>query len=571
MTEKDTLKNLRHRSSVYDSMVKSPNRAMLRATGMRDENFEAPIVGVISTWAENTPCNIHLHDFGKLAKEGVKSAGAWPVQYGTITVADGIAMGTPGMRFSLTSRDIIADSIEAAMGGHNVDAFVAIGGCDKNMPGSMIAIANMDIPAIFAYGGTIAPGNLDGKDIDLVSVFEGIGKWNHGDMTAEEVRRLECNACPGPGGCGGMYTANTMASAIEALGMSLPGSSSHPAESAEKKADIEEAGRAVVRMLELGLKPSDIMTRKAFENAITVVMALGGSTNATLHLLAMAHAANVELTLDDFNTFQEKVPHLADLKPSGRYVFQDLYNVGGVQAVMKYLYQNGFLHGDCMTCTGKTVAENLTDAPDLTPGQDVIMPLENPKRADGPLIVLHGNLAPEGSVAKVSGVKVRRHVGPARVFDSEEAAVEAVLADEIVDGDVVVVRYVGPKGGPGMPEMLSLSSILVGKGQGESVALLTDGRFSGGTYGLVVGHIAPEAQDGGPIAYLRDGDTVIVDQDTKELTMEVSEEEIERRKAETVIPPLYSRGVLGKYAHIVSSASKGAVTDFWRPERTGKK
>ncbi|HFI0420854.1 TPA: dihydroxy-acid dehydratase [Streptococcus suis] len=571
MTEKDTLKNLRHRSSVYDSMVKSPNRAMLRATGMRDENFEAPIVGVISTWAENTPCNIHLHDFGKLAKEGVKSAGAWPVQYGTITVADGIAMGTPGMRFSLTSRDIIADSIEAAMGGHNVDAFVAIGGCDKNMPGSMIAIANMDIPAIFAYGGTIAPGNLDGKDIDLVSVFEGIGKWNHGDMTAEEVRRLECNACPGPGGCGGMYTANTMASAIEALGMSLPGSSSHPAESAEKKADIEEAGRAVVRMLELGLKPSDIMTRKAFENAITVVMALGGSTNATLHLLAMAHAANVELTLDDFNTFQEKVPHLADLKPSGRYVFQDLYNVGGVQAVMKYLYQNGFLHGDCMTCTGKTVAENLADAPDLTPGQDVIMPLENPKRADGPLIVLHGNLAPEGSVAKVSGVKVRRHVGPARVFDSEEAAVEAVLADEIVDGDVVVVRYVGPKGGPGMPEMLSLSSILVGKGQGESVALLTDGRFSGGTYGLVVGHIAPEAQDGGPIAYLRDGDTVIVDQDTKELTMEVSEEEIERRKAETIIPPLYSRGVLGKYAHIVSSASKGAVTDFWRPERTGKK
>ncbi|HFI2447859.1 TPA: dihydroxy-acid dehydratase [Streptococcus suis] len=571
MTEKDTLKNLRHRSSVYDSMVKSPNRAMLRATGMQDENFEAPIVGVISTWAENTPCNIHLHDFGKLAKEGVKSAGAWPVQYGTITVADGIAMGTPGMRFSLTSRDIIADSIEAAMGGQNVDAFVAIGGCDKNMPGSMIAIANMDIPAIFAYGGTIAPGNLDGKDIDLVSVFEGIGKWNHGDMTAEEVRRLECNACPGPGGCGGMYTANTMASAIEALGMSLPGSSSHPAESAEKKADIEEAGRAVVRMLELGLKPSDIMTRKAFENAITVVMVLGGSTNATLHLLAMAHAANVELTLDDFNTFQEKVPHLADLKPSGRYVFQDLYNVGGVQAVMKYLYQNGFLHGDCMTCTGKTVAENLVDAPDLTPGQDVIMPLENPKRADGPLIVLHGNLAPEGSVAKVSGVKVRRHVGPARVFDSEEAAVEAVLADEIVDGDVVVVRYVGPKGGPGMPEMLSLSSILVGKGQGESVALLTDGRFSGGTYGLVVGHIAPEAQDGGPIAYLRDGDTVIVDQDTKELTMEVSEEEIERRKAETVIPPLYSRGVLGKYAHIVSSASKGAVTDFWRPERTGKK
>ena len=426
MTEKDTLKNLRHRSSVYDSMVKSPNRAMLRATGMTDDSFEKPIIGVISTWAENTPCNIHLHDFGKLAKEGVKDAGAWPVQYGTITVADGIAMGTPGMRYSLTSRDIIADSIEAAMGGHNVDAFVAIGGCDKNMPGSMIAIANMDIPAIFAYGGTIAPGKLNGKDIDLVSVFEGIGKWNHGDLTAEEVREIECNACPGPGGCGGMYTANTMATAIEVLGMSIPGSSSHPAESPEKKADIEEAGRAVVRMLELGLKPSDIMTREAFEDAITVTMALGGSTNATLHLLAIAHAANVDLTLEDFNDFQERVPHLADLKPSGKYVFQDLYNVGGVPAVMKYLLKNGFLHGDRITCTGKTVAENLENFADLTPGQDVIMPLENPKRADGPLIILKGNLAPEGAVAKVSGVKVRNHTGPAKVFNSEEEAIEAV-------------------------------------------------------------------------------------------------------------------------------------------------
>lgn len=561
MTEE--MKALRHRSAVYDSMVKSPNRAMLRATGMKDADFESPIVGVISTWAENTPCNIHLHDFGKITKQGVKDAGAWPVQFGTITVADGIAMGTQGMRYSLTSRDIIADSIEAAMGGHNVDAFVAIGGCDKNMPGSMIAIANMDIPAIFAYGGTIAPGNLNGKDIDLVSVFEGVGHWNNGDMTKEELREIECNACPGPGGCGGMYTANTMATAIEVMGMSLPGSSSHPAESAEKKADIEEAGRAVVKMLQMGLKPSDILTREAFEDAITVTMALGGSTNSTLHLLAIAHAANVDLSLEDFDRIQQKVPHLADLKPSGKYVFQDLYNVGGVPAVMKYLLANGFLHGDRMTCTGKTVAENLANFPDLTPGQDVIMPLEKPKREDGPLIILKGNLAPEGSVAKVSGVKVRRHEGPAKVFDSEEEAIEAVLADEIVDGDVVVVRYVGPKGGPGMPEMLSLSSMLVGKGQGDKVCLITDGRFSGGTYGLVVGHVAPEAQDGGPIAYLRTGDTVVVDQDTKEITMKVSDEEIERRKAETVIPPLYSRGVLGKYAHIVSSASKGAVTDFW--------
>ncbi len=559
-------KDIRIRSNVYDSVVKSPNRAMLRATGMGDEEFKKPIVGVISTWAENTPCNIHLHDLGKLAKKGVVTAGGWPVQFGTITVADGIAMATPGMRFSLPSRDIIADSVEAAVGGHNCDAFVAIGGCDKNMPGCMIAIANSEIPSIFVYGGTIAPGNLDGKDIDLVSVFEAIGKWNNNDMTEEEVRRIECSACPGPGGCGGMYTANTMASAIEAMGMSLPGSSSHPATTEDKLRDVEAAGEAVLKLLEKGIYPKDIMTRKAFENAITVVMALGGSTNAILHLMAMAHAANVELTLDDFNDFQAKVPHLADLKPSGQYVFQDLYEVGGVSAVMKYLYENGFIHGDCLTVTGKTVAENLADAPSLKEGQKVIMPLENPKRADGPLIVLHGNLAPDGAVAKVSGVKVRRHEGPAKVFNTEDEAIDAVLADEVVDGDVVVVRYVGPKGGPGMPEMLSLSSMIVGKGQGETVALLTDGRFSGGTYGLVVGHIAPEAQDGGPISLLQNGDIVVVDQDTKEITMKVSEEELAKRQAEVVIPPLHSRGVLGKYAHIVSSASKGAITDFWKKE-----
>ena len=547
-------------------MVKSPNRAMLRATGMGDEEFNQPLIGVISTWAENTPCNIHLHDLGKVAKQGIRTAGGWPVQFGTITVADGIAMGTPGMRYSLPSRDIIADSVETAVGGHNCDAFVAIGGCDKNMPGCMIAIANTEIPAIFVYGGTIAPGKLDGKDIDLVSVFEAIGKWNNNNMTEEEVRRIECNACPGPGGCGGMYTANTMASAIEAMGMSLPGSSSNPATTEAKLRDVEAAGEAVLNLLEKKIYPKDIMTRKAFENAITVVMALGGSTNAILHLMAMAHAANVELTLDDFNEFQEKVPHLADLKPSGQYVFQDLYEVGGVSAVMKYLYENGYIHGDCLTVTGKTVAENLAEVPSLTEGQQVIMPLENPKRKDGPLIVLHGNLAPDGAVAKVSGVKVRRHEGPAKVFNTEEEAIQAVLTDEIVDGDVVVVRYVGPKGGPGMPEMLSLSSMIVGKGQGETVALLTDGRFSGGTYGLVVGHIAPEAQEGGPIALLQTGDTVLIDQDTKELTMKVSEEELAKRQESLVIPPLHSRGALGKYAHIVSSSSKGAITDFWKKD-----
>lgn len=496
----------------------------------------------------------------------MEEAGGWPVQFGTITVSDGIAMGTPGMRFSLPSRDVIADSVETAIQGHNCDAFVAIGGCDKNMPGCMIAIANTEIPSIFVYGGTISPGTNNGENIDLVSVFEAIGQWNHEDLTAEEVYAIECNACPGPGGCGGMYTANTMAAAIEAMGMSLPGSSSHPANTQEKADDVERAGKVVMELLEKKIYPKDIMTRQAFENAITVVMALGGSTNAVLHLLAIAHAANVELTLEDFNDFQKKVPHLADLKPSGQYVFQDLYEVGGVSAVMKYLYENGFLHGECLTVTGKTVAENLATVPDLTPGQQIIMPLEKPKRADGPLIILEGNLAPDGAVAKVSGVKVRRHQGPAKVFNTEQEAIDAVLSDEIVDGDVVVVRYVGPKGGPGMPEMLSLSSMIVGKGQGDKVALLTDGRFSGGTHGLVVGHIAPEAQDGGPIALLKTGDQVIIDQDTRELTMLVSEEEIVNRQKTLKLPPLESRGVLGKYAHIVSSASKGATTDFWKKE-----
>ncbi|MFC6323373.1 dihydroxy-acid dehydratase [Companilactobacillus baiquanensis] len=563
MTNEQSKKDLRIRSHVYDGMVKSPNRALMRATGMKDEDFEKPIVGVISTWAENTPCNMHLRGLGELAKEGVITAGGWPVQFVTITVSDGISMGTPGMSYSLPSRDIIADSVEAAVRGHNCDALVTVGGCDKNMPGSMIAIANAEIPAIFVYGGTISPGNLDGKDIDLVSVFEAVGKWNHGDVSAQEVRDIECNSCPGPGGCGGMYTANTMASAIEAMGMSLPGSASHPATTEAKKKDVEAAGEAVLKLLEKGIYPKDIMTRDAFENAITVVMALGGSTNSVLHLLAMAHAANVELTIDDFNTIQKRVPHIADLKPSGQYVFQDLYNAGGVSAVMKLLYENGYLHGDCLTVTGKTVAENLKDVEDLKSGQKVIMPLDHPKRKDGPLIILHGNLAPEGAVAKVSGLKTRRHVGPAKVFNNEEDAIEAVLADKVVDGDVLVVRYVGPKGGPGMPEMLSLSGILVGKGQDESVALLTDGRFSGGSHGFVVGHIAPEAQDGGPIAYLKDGDEVVIDQDTREITVDISSEEFEKRKNETVIPPLYSRGVLGKYAHLVSSSSKGAITDFW--------
>ncbi|MGX7106317.1 dihydroxy-acid dehydratase [Hutsoniella sourekii] len=557
-------KDLRQRSHVYDGAVKAPNRAMMRATGMEDDDFTKPLIGVISSWAENTPCNIHLHDLGQVAKEGVKQAGGWPVQFGTITVSDGISMGTQGMRYSLPSRDAIADSVEIAIGGHNCDAFVTIGGCDKNMPGSVMAMANLDIPSIFVYGGTIAPGNLDGKDIDLVSVFEGVGKWNNGDITDEELRAIECNACPGPGACGGMYTANTMASAIEMLGLSLPGSSSNPAITEAKEADVKRAGQAVINLLEKNIRPSDILTRESFENAITLTMVLGGSTNAILHLLAIAHAADVDLTIDDFNDIQAKVPHLADLKPSGRYVFQDLYEVGGIPAVIRYLLENDMIHGDCLTVTGKTVRENYQDAPALKEGQDVIMPLDQPKRADGPLIVLKGNLAPDGAVVKVSGLKVRRHEGPAKVFNTEEAAIEATLNGEIVDDDVVIVRFVGPKGGPGMPEMLSLSSMLVGKGL--KVCLLTDGRFSGGSHGFVVGHIAPEAQDGGPIALVEDGDRIIIDQDTKELTLKVSDAELAKRREKLVIPPLESRGALGKYAHLVSSSSKGAVTDFFHKD-----
>ncbi|WP_085991243.1 dihydroxy-acid dehydratase [Oceanobacillus senegalensis] len=556
-------KDLRIKSKVYsEGTVKAPNRAMLRAVGLKDDDFTKPMIGIASTWAEVTPCNIHLNDLAKEAKDGAREAGGVPFQFNTITVSDGISMGTQGMRYSLPSRDIIADSIETVVGAENLDGLVAIGACDKNIPGCAIAIANADVPAVFVYGGTIAPGSHRGKDIDLVSVFEGVGKHNNGDIDDQELKAIECSACPGAGACGGMYTANTMASAMEALGMSLPGSASNPAESKEKAADCAAAGEAVYKLMEKGIYPKDIMTKEAFENAITVVMALGGSTNAILHLLAIAHAAEVDLTIDDFNRMQEKVPHLADLKPSGRYVMQDLHRIGGVQAVMKLLYENDYLHGDCMTVTGKTIAENLADAPNLLEGQDVIMPFDNPKRKDGPLIVLKGNLSPTGAVAKVSGVKVKRHTGPARVFDNEKEATEAVLNNEIKEGDVLVIRYVGPKGGPGMPEMLSISSLLVGKGLGEKVALLTDGRFSGGTHGLVVGHISPEAQDGGPIAFLKEGDLVTIDSEQKEISFDVSEEEIEARRKDWVAPPLYRKGVLGKYAHNVSCSSKGAVTDY---------
>lgn len=555
-------KDLRIKSKAFDGTMRAPNRAMLRAVGVTDEDFKKPMIGVASTWAEVTPCNIHLNDLALLTKKGVRHSDAVPLIFNTITVSDGISMGTQGMNYSLPSRDLIADSIETVVGAENLDGLVAIGACDKNIPGCLIAIANAGVPSIFVYGGTIAPGNVDGKDIDIVSVFEGVGQHNAGTIDDNQLRKVECHACPGAGACGGMYTANTMASAAEALGISLPGSSSNPAESEEKQADVEAAGEAIKHLLEKDIYPKDILTKKAFENAITVVMALGGSTNAILHLLAVSHAAEVDLTIDDFNRIQKKVPHLADLKPSGRFVMQDLHRVGGVQAVMKLLYENGYLHGDCLTVTGKTIAENLAEAPNLKENQQVIMPFDNPKREDGPLIVLKGNLSPTGAVAKVSGVKVKRHTGPARVFNTEKEATQAILDNKIKEGDVLVIRYVGPKGGPGMPEMLSVSSILVGKGMGESVALLTDGRFSGGTHGLVVGHISPEAQDGGPIAFLQEGDMVTIDSDKREISMDVSEDEIKLRQEKWEAPELHKKGILGKYAHNVTCSSKGAVTDY---------
>jgi dihydroxy-acid dehydratase len=556
-------KDLRNESKVFEGALRAPNRAMLRAVGFSDEDFKKPLIGVASTWSEVTPCNIHIDKLAIQSKKGANEAGGKGMIFNTITVSDGISMGTAGMRYSLPSREVIADSIETVVGGESLDAVVAIGGCDKNMPGCLIALARMNLPSVFVYGGSIKPGNLNGKDIDIVSVFEGVGQYNAGKINKDELSKIECHACPGAGSCGGMYTANTMASAIEAMGMSLPGSSSNPAESGEKYQDCFDAGDAVYKLIEKGIRPKDIMTKEAFENAITVVYALGGSTNAVLHILAIAHAAKVDLSIDDFDRIQRRVPHLADLKPSGKYVMNDLHQVGGVPAVMKYLLQEGFLHGDCLTVTGKTIAENLADCKELKEGQKVIYPVSEAKRKDGPLVILRGNLAPEGAVVKVSGLKVSKLTGPAKVFDTEEEASEAVISGEIKAGDVLIIRYEGPKGGPGMPEMLSISGILVGKGLGESVALLTDGRFSGGSHGLVVGHISPEAQVGGPIAFVENGDIVTVDSEKRELSVALTEEQFEQRKKNWSAPKLLDRGVLSKYARLVSSASKGAVTDLY--------
>jgi len=544
---------------VVDGAKQSPSRAMLRAVGFQDADFEKPQIGVASTWASLTPCNMHINDLASEALAGADAAGGKGVLFNTITVSDGISMGSPGMRYSLVSREVIADSIETVVGAEGFDGFVAIGGCDKNMPGCAMAIARLNRPAVFVYGGTIKPG---AKRRDIVSVFEAVGGHAAGRVSDEELLDVERTAIPGPGSCGGMYTANTMASAIEALGLSLPNSSAQEAVGAEKRDDCRRAGAAVVELVKAGIRPSDILTKKAFENAITVTIALGGSTNAVLHLLAIAHAAKVRLGLQDFTRIGKRVPLLSDLRPSGRYLMSELVAIGGIQPLMKRLLDAGLLHGECLTVTGRTLAENLRDVADYPAGQDIVRPLSDPIKKDSHLVVLYGNLAPEGAVAKISGKEGLRFAGTARVFDGEERATTAILAGKVKPGDVVVIRYEGPRGGPGMREMLSPTGAIMGRGLGDKVALITDGRFSGGSHGFVVGHISPEAALGGPIGLLRDGDRIAIDAVKRTMEIDLSAAELKKRRAKWRAPkPYATKGVLAKYARIVSSASLGAVTD----------
>ncbi|NWJ95095.1 MAG: dihydroxy-acid dehydratase [Chloroflexi bacterium] len=545
-----------------DGVERSPNRAMLRAVGFAEEDFEKPMIGVASTWSEITPCNFHINRLAEKVKEGVRVGGGVPQIFNTITVSDGISMGHEGMKFSLPSREVIADSIELVANAMRFDGVVAIGGCDKNMPGCLMALARLDVPSVFVYGGTILPGTCAGHDVDIVSVFEAVGQYSAGSISLEQLHEVEVKAIPGAGSCGGMYTANTMACAIEALGMSLPGGSSMPAVTARKMEDCYTAGQAVIRMLEKGITTKDILTKNAFENAITVVLALGGSTNAVLHLIAIARQIDVPLTIDDFDRISRKVPHLADLKPGGQYSMYDLDKAGGTQAVMKLLLDAGMLHGDTLTVTGLTLAENLKNAPPFAEGQQIVRPLDNPLHPTGPVVILRGNLAPEGAVCKIAGLAVTQLRGPARVFNGEEETFKAIMNDVVQPGDVVVIRYEGPKGGPGMREMLAVTAALVGKGLGEKVGLITDGRFSGGTHGLVVGHIAPEAQLGGPIAAIQDGDIILIDGENYRLELELTDEEIATRLQNWTAPaPTYTRGVLAKYSKLVTSAALGAVTE----------
>jgi dihydroxy-acid dehydratase len=551
-----------HSSKVLDGPARAAGRAMLHAVGFTRDDFAKPQVGICSTWSQVTPCNVHIDELARQAAAGANAAGGKAVIFNTITVSDGISMGTEGMKYSLVSREVIADSIETVVGGEGFDGLVAIGGCDKNMPGCVIGMMRLNRPSIFVYGGTILPGRWRDRPVDIVSVFEAVGQHAAGKLNDADLADLEAHACPGAGSCGGMYTANTMASAIEALGLSLPNSSAQAAISADKRDDCSRAGAAVVKLLELGLCPRDIVSRKSFENAIATVIALGGSTNAVLHLIAIAHAAHVRLGLDDFTRIGKRVPVLADLKPSGRYEMAELVRIGGLTPLLKTLLDAGLLHGDAMTVTGQTLAENLRSADTYPPGQDVVRAIASPIKRDSHLVIMYGNLAPEGGVAKISGKEGERFTGKALVFDREEAALEAILRGRVKKGHVVVIRYEGPRGGPGMREMLSPTSAIMGRGLGQDVALITDGRFSGGTHGFVVGHITPEAFAGGPIALVKNGDTIIIDARARLLTLDVSAKELRaRRKAWLPPKPRYTRGVLAKYARQVSSASTGAVTD----------
>ena len=552
------------RSKVVTQGVKrAPNRAMLRAVGFGDDDFEKPIVGVSNAHSTITPCNMGIGPIAARAEAALREAGAMPQNFGTITISDGISMGTEGMKYSLVSREVIADSIETVVNGQSMDGILATGGCDKNMPGAMIALARLNVPGIFVYGGTIKPGHYKGEDLTIISAFEAVGRHSSGRLSDEDLRGVEANACPGAGSCGGMYTANTMSSAFEAMGMSLMGSSTQSAEDPEKADSAAESARVLVDAIHADRRPREIMTRKAFENAFTLVMAVGGSTNAVLHLLAIANAAEVDFSIDDVETIRRKVPVLCDLKPSGRYVTSEFHQVGGTPQVMKMLLKAGLLHGDCLTITGRTIAELLADVPGTPPSdQDIIRPFEQPLYQHGHLAILRGNLAEEGGVAKITGLKKSSITGPARVFDSEEECMDAIMGNRIQPGDVLVIRYEGPKGGPGMREMLSPTSAIIGAGLGDEVGLITDGRFSGGTYGMVVGHVAPEAYVGGNIALLEEGDTITIDADRNLLEVELSEEQLAERRARWVRPePRYRRGVLAKYAKLVSSARFGAVTD----------
>ena len=549
--------------AITQGAQRSPNRAMLRAVGFSDRDFDKPIVGVANGFSTITPCNKGLNELALKAEHALKKAGAMPQMFGTITVSDGISMGTEGMKYSLVSREVIADSIETAVQAESMDGVIAVGGCDKNMPGAMIAMARMNVPAIFVYGGTIKPGRYKGRDLTIVSAFEAVGQYTAHKIDEKELLEVERHACPGAGSCGGMFTANSMSSAFEAMGMSLPYSSTMAAEDDEKVESAARSAEVLVEAIRKQLRPRDIITRKSIENAIAVIMAVGGSTNAVLHFLAIAHAAEVPWTIDDFERIRGKVPVLCDLKPSGRYVATDLHKAGGIPQVMKMLLEHGLLHGDCVTISGQTVMEVLKDVPAAPrTDQDIIRQWDNPMYAQGHLAILKGNLSTEGCVAKITGVKNPKITGPARVFESEETCMAAILARQIQPGDVVVIRYEGPKGGPGMREMLSPTSALIGEGLGDSVGLITDGRFSGGTYGMVVGHVAPEAFVGGTIALVHEGDSITIDAEARLLQLNVPEDELARRRAEwTPPPPRYTRGVLSKYARLVSTASQGAVTD----------